>query len=68
MSERGRVCQTVAASTFLPSGGWEDSGSMMVKQHLLLVCTASLLCQEQLSNGHRSSGRPDLLKLWPHNF
>lgn len=26
---------------FVPSGVWEDSGSVMVKQHFLLVCMAS---------------------------
>lgn len=51
MSAKGHVCQTVAASTSVSSGVWEDSGSVMVKQHFLLVCTASLLGQ-QLSNGH----------------
>ncbi|RMC06485.1 hypothetical protein DUI87_15921 [Hirundo rustica rustica] len=55
ISPRGHVCQTVAASSSVPSGVWEDSESMMVKEHFLLVCTASLLGQKQLSNGHRSS-------------
>lgn len=55
MLSRSHVCQTVAASTLVPSGVWEDSGFVMAKQRFLLVCMVSLLGQKQLSNGHRSS-------------
>lgn len=69
MSARGHVCQTVAASTFVPSGVWEDSGSMMVKQHLLLC--AWHLCWARssfLMDTGPQIWRPDLLKLWPHDL
>lgn len=55
MPARGHVCQTVAASASVPGGVWEDSGSLVVKQCFLLVCTVSLLGQKQLSDGRRSS-------------
>lgn len=45
----------MAASASVPGGVWEDSGPVMAKQRFLLVCTASLLGQKQLSDGHRSS-------------